>query len=334
MPAIIADALRKTFKIPKRKPGLRAAIASFFHKETLAIEAVKGITLSIQDSEVVGFLGPNGAGKTTTLKMLSGLLYPTSGTLRTLGYVATDRDKDFLKSITLVMGNRSQLWWEIPVADSLLLNKEIYELSDSRYQENLDELVTLLEIGDVLAMAPKKLSLGQRMKAELAAALLHRPRLLLLDEPTLGLDVVMQNKIRKFLTDYNRRHGATILLTSHNMQDLTELCKRVIIIDHGSLIYDGLLKSLIESYAPQKRIRIDFAQAPTLAQCQGAGLTATRDGEAFVNAPRAQVPDVTSSLLGRSGKDLPAIIDISIDEPSAEDVIRTIFAQGNLRTRP
>ncbi|MBI2069175.1 MAG: ATP-binding cassette domain-containing protein [Elusimicrobia bacterium] len=326
--AVVVNGLSKTFKIPKRNPGFMGALAALIRRHYTMVEAVRDLSFTIPGGGLVGFLGPNGAGKTTTLKMISGLLHPDAGLVRTLGFVPRERPYEFLRQITLVIGNRSQLWWELPIEESLLLNKEIYELSDDFYKESLGELVELLELSELLNVPAKKLSLGQRMKAELAAALLHRPKLLLLDEPTLGLDVVMQNKIRGFLQEYNQRRGATILLTSHNMEDIAQLCRRVLIIDQGRLLYDGPLKKLVDQYAPTKKIRVDFAQAPAPGSLQDSGLTAINGSglAAEVNVARERVSASAAELLERSGKTLPAISDITIEEPAVEDVIRTIFA--------
>lgn len=329
-PAIEAKGLSKIFKVHKREPGFASALRALFHKEFESVNAVKDISFQIEPGEIVGFLGPNGAGKTTTLKMLSGLLYPSSGFINTLGRVPQKREKEFLRSITLVMGNRSQLWWEIPIEESFRLNQAIYEVPEAQYQESLHELVELLEIKDLLRTPSKKLSLGQRMKAELVVSLLHRPKLLLLDEPTLGLDVMMQKKIRQFLGEYNRRHQATLLLTSHNMDDVSELCPRVILIDHGSLLYDGSLKQLSERYAPNKKISLYFAQAPENSTVQEFKLVPSNGNHIayHLEVPRSKVSETASRLLNQAGKSLPAILDLSIEEPAVEDVIRTIFTRA------
>ncbi|MBI4063253.1 MAG: ATP-binding cassette domain-containing protein [Elusimicrobia bacterium] len=331
MSALIVEKLSKTFRVPKRKSGFRGALQSFFHREHVRVEAVKDLSFEIGEGEIVGFLGPNGAGKTTTLKMISGLLYPDSdsGKILTLGHVPQKRERDFLKQITLVMGNRSQLWWEIPVEETLRLNKEIYELSDAFYRESLGELVRLLDLSELLGIPTKKLSLGQRMKAELACALLHRPKFLLLDEPTLGLDIVMQKKIRQFLLDYNQRRRATILLTSHNMDDVAELCQRVLIIDKGQTIYDGSFRQLIERYAPDKRVRVDFAESPRPEAIKEFDLALANGGAsglcAEARVPRSQVSRFASRLLENAGGKLPAVVDLTIEETPVEDVIRKIF---------
>lgn len=241
---IEAQHLTKYYRVPQKEPGLKGALKGLFAREFHLVEAVKDINFSIQEGELVGFLGPNGAGKTTTLKMLSGLLYPTSGEARVLGFVPWKRERAFQKQITMVMGQRSQLWWDLPAWDSFLLNQAIFEIPEFQFREAADELTTLLEIKDLMQVPVKKLSLGQRMKAELACSLLHRPRLLLLDEPTIGLDVLMQQKVREFIRTYNQRWKATVLLTSHNMDDISELCSRIIIINYGQLLFDGPLREI------------------------------------------------------------------------------------------
>lgn len=252
MPIIQAEHLSKTFRVPHKAPGLKGSLKGLFHREYRDVHAVMDVSFSIQEGELVGFLGPNGAGKTTTLKMLSGLLYPTSGNAHVLGFTPWLRERPFQKQLTMVMGQRTQLWWDLPAWDSFLLNKEIYEIPEAQFQETVEELSTLLEIKDLLDIPVKKLSLGQRMKAELACSLLHRPRVLLLDEPTIGLDVVMQAKVRQFILTYNQHRKATVLLTSHNMDDISELCSRVILINHGKLVFDGTLSSLQEHFGHPK----------------------------------------------------------------------------------
>ena len=243
-PIITVDHLSKTFQVPHKAPGLKGAFKGFFSREYRDVEAVRDISFQVQEGELVGFLGPNGAGKTTTLKMLSGLLHPTSGQATVLGHVPWKRERSFQKRFTMVMGQRSQLWWDLPAWDSFLLNKEIFEIPEAQFRKTVDELSSLLEIQDLLDVPVKKLSLGQRMKAELACSLLHEPAVLLLDEPTIGLDVVMQKKVREFILDYQKRRRATILLTSHNMEDIAELCSRVMLISHGKILFDGALTEI------------------------------------------------------------------------------------------
>jgi len=240
--------LSKTFKVAHKEPGLSGAMKGLFKREYREVHAVQDVSFLIKEGELVGFLGPNGAGKTTTLKMLSGLLHPTSGEARVLGFVPWKRERPFQKQLTMVMGQRTQLWWDLPAWDSFLLNKEIYEVPKAQFEETVAELSKLLEIEDLLEVPVKKLSLGQRMKAELACSLLHRPKVLLLDEPTIGLDVVMQDKVRQFIREYNKCYKATMLLTSHNMEDVSELCTRIILINHGQIYFDGTRVEFQHSY--------------------------------------------------------------------------------------
>src|SRR5512139_1476138 len=253
--------LSKTYKVPEREGGFGAAVRSFFKRKYKDVKAVQEVSFKIEQGEIVGFLGPNGAGKTTTLKMLSGLLHPTGGNAHVLGFTPWQLKPEYLRSMTLVMGQRNRLSWDIPAADSFLLNQAVYRLSDAHYQETLAELNELLELEPILRKPVRNLSLGERMKCELAAALLHRPQVLFLDEPTIGLDISAQARIRAFLKEYNRRTGATILLTSHYMADVTALCERIIIIHQGQLKYDGGLTDLARRIAPFKIIGVLLAES-------------------------------------------------------------------------
>src|SRR3989339_738990 len=252
--------LKKYYKVHQKEPGLSGSIKSLFNRKYYDVKAVDDVSFEIAEGELVGFIGPNGAGKTTTLKVLSGLLYPTSGQISVLGFEPWKRDHKYLKQMSLVMGQKNQLWWDLPAQESFVLNKEIYEVSDEQYKKTLNELVELLDVKDVLQIPVRKLSLGQRMKCELIAALLHSPKILFLDEPTIGLDVVIQKAMRDFIRTYNQEFGATILLTSHYMQDVKELCKRVIVIDKGQILFDGEMKKIIEKYAVNKIITVEFAK--------------------------------------------------------------------------
>jgi len=252
VPVIEIHSLSKTFRVPQKSPGLMGAVRGLLARRFREVRAVRDISFSVQEGELVGFLGPNGAGKTTTLKMLAGLLHPSSGEAKVLGFVPWKRERAFQKQFTMVMGQRSQLWWDLPAWDSFLLNKEIYEIPKPQFEETVKELADLLEINDLLEIPVKKLSLGQRMKAELACSLLHRPRVLFLDEPTIGLDVIMQKKVRDFILAYNKRWQATILLTSHNMDDVSELCSRVLLINHGRVLFEGSLPELQERFGHEK----------------------------------------------------------------------------------
>lgn len=257
MPIIEVKNLSKTFKIYKKEPGIGGALKALFSRKYEQKTAVSDVSFSIEEGELIGFIGPNGAGKTTTLKMLSGLLYPSGGSISVLGYKPFDRKKDFLKQISLVMGQKNQLWWDLPPMDTFLLNKEIYEISDADFKTRVEELSTLLDVKEIMHVQVRKLSLGQRMKCELMAALLHRPKILFLDEPTIGLDVVIQEKLRDFIKEYNLKYKVTILLTSHYMRDVKHLCKRVVVINYGDIIYDGDLNQLMKRYAPRGKSDIE-----------------------------------------------------------------------------
>jgi ABC-2 type transport system ATP-binding protein len=285
----------------------------------------------VEPGEIVGFLGPNGAGKTTTLKMLSGLLYPTDGEATAMGHVPWRREDAFLRRMTLIMGQRNQLAWDIPVVDSYELNRAIYGVSREDFRTRLDELVELLELGDLIRKPVRNLSLGERMKVEIAGSLLHRPDVLFLDEPTIGLDVTMQRRIRSFIGEYNTRTGATTLLTSHYMADVEALCKRVIVIHHGLLLYDGDLSGLVARFAPHKTIVLDLetdvpdAAASLARALEGTGGHVTEQGTDRISlrVPRNQTAAVTTRLLA----ELP-VLDLVVEEPPVDEVIDAVFAGG------
>lgn len=324
MPIIEVKNLKKTFEYFKKAAGLLASIKGLFKREKLFAEAVKDVSFNIEEGELVGFLGPNGAGKTTTLKMLSGILFPSGGSARVLGFDPYDRKKEFQKQFALVMGQKNQLWWDLPAMESFILNKEIYEVSDEDFKANLDELVTLLDIGDILDVQVRKLSLGQRMKCELVAALLHKPRILFLDEPTIGLDVVAQKNIRDFIKKYNQEKKTTIILTSHYMDDIRELCKRVIIIDHGSVVYDGQLDNLIKKHAPHKVLDITFDTKIEQGALMQFGQVTKYDGySARIEVEREKVKTVAAQILA---SDLP-VDDLLINEVDIDDIIRKFFSR-------
>jgi len=281
--------LCKTYIVPEREPGMAAALKSLIKRQTKEVEAVKDISFEVMPGECVGFLGPNGAGKTTTLKMLSGLLHPTSGEARVLGHVPWERDKEYLRRMTLVMGQRNQLVWDIPVADSFERNQAIYRIPRPEYRETLNELSELLELGDLLKKPVRNLSLGERMKCEFTAALLHRPRILFLDEPTIGLDVTMQRRIRAFIAEYNQRHEATVLLTSHYMADVVALCRRVLVIHQGKLLFDGALSKLVQRFANDKTIVVELADGSADLSRFGT-LLEQSEGRIKLRVPKAQTP--------------------------------------------
>ena len=320
MNAVTLLNLSKTYEVPEREGGLQAAFKSLFRRTVREIRAVENVSFEVAPGEIVGFLGPNGAGKTTTLKMLSGLLYPTSGEVDVLGHVPCDRDKDLLRQITLVMGQRNQLVWDIPVIDSFERNRAVYRIPRADYKATLDELSDLLEIGDLLSKPVRNLSLGERMKSEIAAALLHRPQVLFLDEPTIGVDVTMQRRIRTFLAEYNRRYGATVLLTSHYMADVEALCKRVIVIHHGSILFDGDLSGLIQKFSADKTIVVDLDTDNANLSAYGE-VVHSYGTQITLRVPKARTADITGRLLA----DLP-IIDLTVEDPPIEEVIEQVFS--------
>ncbi len=321
---ILVNQLSKTYQVPEREGGLRASVRGFFHRKYTDVHAVQQVSFTIQQGEVVGFLGPNGAGKTTTLKMLSGLLHPTSGQARVLGFTPWERKREFLQSMTLVMGQRNRLSWDIPAADSFLLNQAIYRLSDEDYTRTLKELDELLELSPIMRKPVRNLSLGERMKCELAAGLLHRPKVLFLDEPTIGLDITAQARIRTFLQEYNRRTGATILLTSHYMADVTALCERILIIHHGRLKYDGGLTELSRRIAPFKLIGVALGSpCPCDLSIYGQPVAGEdSNGKQFVKVSAGDVAEITARMLA----ELP-IHDLTIEDPPIEDVIERAFQE-------
>ena len=293
------------FRVPEREAGLRASLGSLVHRKWREVRAVDGISFQIDAGEVVGFLGPNGAGKTTTLKMLSGLLFPTSGEGRVLGHVPSKRERDYLRRMTLVMGNRNQLQWDLPALDSFELNRAIYRLPRADFARTRDELIELLDVGDLVRKPVRNLSLGERMKVEVVGSLLHLPQVLFLDEPTIGLDVTMQKRIRGFVAEYNQRYGATVLLTSHYMADVEALCKRVIVIHHGRILFDGQLATLGDRFAAYKTIEAVLA-----------------DGERIsLRVPRAETSQATAKLLAEHD-----VHDLTVEDPPIEDVIEQVFA--------
>jgi ABC-2 type transport system ATP-binding protein len=318
----VAD-LTKVYRVHERDAGLAAALRSLTKRKYRDVRAVGGVSFEVGAGEVVGFLGPNGAGKTTTLKMLSGLLHPSSGEARVLGHVPWRREKEYLRRISMVMGNRSQLIWDIPAIDSFLVNQAVYRIPEAQYQQTVKELTELLDLGALLNKQVRALSLGERMKCELAASLLHRPAVLFLDEPTIGVDVTMQTRIRQFVGEYNRMYGATIILTSHYMADVTALCRRVIVIHHGRILYDGELSALVERMAPFKLIEIDLECEPSGLDPGRYGELIRREGQKLVlQVPKAETPAVTARLLA----ELP-VLDLSVEDPPIEEVIDRVFQE-------
>lgn len=326
MSSIQVENLTKHYKVHFKEPGLIGSLKSFYNRQTTLIKAVDGISFQIAAGEMVGFLGANGAGKTTTLKLLSGLLHPTSGKISVGGHTPHQRKEAYLSQMTLVMGNKNQLVWDLPASESFLINKAIYRISNDEYTQTLAEFSNLLNLAPLLNKQVRKLSLGERMKCELAAALLHKPKILFLDEPTLGLDVTMQVTIREFITEYNRRHNATVMLTSHYMADVTALTRRIIVVDKGKLLYDGDLQTLVEQMAPYKKLSLTLREPKTAEQLSPFGQVASINGiQASLQVPRGEATTVAASILNAMKVD-----DLLIEDPPVEDVIREIFS-GKIR---
>ncbi|MBI2022113.1 ABC transporter ATP-binding protein [Candidatus Daviesbacteria bacterium] len=325
-PVIKVSKLKKYYRVHQKEPGLIGSVKSLFNRQYYDVKAVNDISFQISMGELIGFIGPNGAGKTTTLKVLSGLLYPTSGEVEVLGYTPWERKAQFQKQFSLVMGQKNQLWWDLPAIESFILNKEIYEVSNEDFKKTLDELVELLEVEDLLKVQVRKLSLGQRMKMELIAALLHSPKILFLDEPTIGLDVVMQKKMRDFIKEYNRKTSSTIILTSHYMEDVKELCERVIIIDKGKILFDGKLEAIIKKFADHKVITAIFSKEIDPEKLKKIGkLQEYNFPQAVLSVKRTRASQAVSELL----KEFP-VDDLNIEEAQIEDVIRDVFTTQNV----
>jgi len=328
-PRITVEALTKVYRVPQRPPGLAAAVTNLFRRSYLDVAAVSEVSFSIEPGEIVGLIGANGAGKTTTLKLLSGLLHPTSGAARVAGCVPWERETGFLRQISMVLGNKSQMIWDIPPLDTFRVLGAIYAVPPVEFRNTLDELVDLLDMKELLTKPVRNFSLGERMKCELVAGLLHRPAVLFLDEPTLGLDVSMQGKLRRFVAEYNRRSGATVILTSHYMADVVALCPRVIVIHHGRLIYDGGLGELAERLAPFKLLRVALSgeeiEDEVEALPDGAELLERENGRMVLRVRRVAAPAATAHLL----RALP-VSDLTVEDPPLEAVIDQIYREGAL----
>jgi ABC-2 type transport system ATP-binding protein len=315
--------LCKTYRISEKQPGLAGTIQHLLRRRHRDVLAVDGISFTIEPGEIVGFLGPNGAGKTTTLKMLTGLIHPSGGELEVAGHQPFRRQARFLRQITLVMGNRQQLIWDLPALDSLRVNAAVYGIPEAEAQRRIGQLAEMLELGQELRRPMRKLSLGQRMKAELLAALLHEPAVLFLDEPTLGLDVNAQARVRDFLADYNRRTGATVLLTSHYMGDITALCPRVLLIHQGQLFHDGSLADLTQRLAPCRQVRLELADLHPPEAFAGFGQLEAHQGHLVrLLVPRAQLAQQVAALLERF-----AVVDLEVSDPPVEELIGGLFRQ-------
>ena len=324
MSIIVAENLSKFYPVSVKEPGIKGTISHFFRRKYRLIKAVENVSFEINQGEIVGFLGPNGAGKTTTLKMLTGLIHPSSGTVRVAGEVPFNRQEEFLQKITLVMGQKQQLIWDLPAIDSLKINAAVYNISQKDFQRRLGELTQMLGLEGKLTQPVRKLSLGERMKAELLAALLHRPQVLFLDEPTLGLDVNAQAGVRDFLRDYNQRYQATVLLTSHYMADITALCQRVLLIHQGKLMYDGSLDGLLERFAPYREIHVELAQPLPREKLMSYGDIELVEGRTvrFLVTQEALTRTVSQILANLE------VIDLTVTEPPVEEVIGRVFQAG------
>ena len=322
-PAVHIQALRKVYVVSQQEASAKAALRGLVRRQKIEVPAVDGISFDVAAGEIVGFLGPNGAGKTTTLKMLSGLLYPTAGEVTVLGYVPCKREQSFLRQITFMMGQCNQLIWDISALHSFELNRAIYRIPAGDYRRMLGELTELLELEPLLKKPVRNLSLGERMKCEIAAALLHRPSVVFLDEPTIGLDVTMQRRIRAFIAEYNRRFGATVLLTSHYMADVESLCRRVVVIHQGKLLFDGELSTLLQKFTSHKTIVVQLGDCQADLSSYGE-IASCEDGRYTLRVPKAETARVTERLL----VDLP-VVDLLVEDPPIEEVIERVFAQEN-----
>jgi ABC-2 type transport system ATP-binding protein len=327
MAIVDVQGLSKAFRVSASEPGFANALKHFFRRKYRTVEAVKPLSFHIAAGEVVGFLGPNGAGKTTTLKMLSGLLHPSGGEVTVAGHVPFRRGRAFLKQITLVMGNKQQMVWDLPALESFRINGAIYDIPDAELKRRTDELAGMLGLDKQLTQPVRKLSLGERMKCELMASLLHRPAVLFLDEPTLGLDVNAQTAVRTFLREYNAKYGATILLTSHYMADITALCKRVLLIHQGTLFYDGALAGIIDRFAPYREVKLAFAEEVPRDRLEGFGEVEAAEGRSACFVVRREALTATVEKMMAT---LP-VEDLTVTEPPIEGIIGELFAQGAVK---
>ena len=328
MSIIIAQDLSKLYPVAIKEPGIQGTISHFFRRKYREIKAVNNVSFEITPGEVVGFLGANGAGKTTTLKMLTGLIHPSSGNVRVAGKVPFRREEPFLRQITLVMGQKQQLLWDLPALDSLKINAAVYNISDEEFRHRVGELTEMLSLEGKLTQPVRKMSLGERMKAEFLAALLHRPQVLFLDEPTLGLDVNAQVSVRDFLREYNQRYQATILLTSHYMADITALCERVLLIHQGQLMYDGSLDGLLERFAPYRVVNVELAKLTDTVNLETYGEVKVQEGRMVgFMIPQDKLTSTVSRILTEL-----EVIDLTVTEPPVEEVIGKVFQAGTLES--
>jgi ABC-2 type transport system ATP-binding protein len=324
MSVIEIRGLKKSYRVYQKKEGLAAAMRGLFHREYREVEAVRGIDLDVEEGEFVAFLGPNGAGKTTTLKLLSGVINPTEGTARVLGFVPWERENAYRRRFALVMGQKNQLWWDLPAAESFSLHQQIYRIGPAEFKSTQDELVDLLDVRRLLNQPVRELSLGERMKMELIAALLHSPDVLFLDEPTIGLDVIAQHNIQKFLKHYQEVRRITILLTSHYMKDVAALCKRVVVINHGNIVYDGSLSGIIDKFSSHKVLTLLFSNGNMPSDLARYGeLVELAEPRVKLRVDRQQISNVLSTVLANH-----TLEDVSVEDPPLEEVIAQVFAQS------
>ena len=318
--------LSKAYQTYKKESGFWGSIKGLIHRKYETTEAVRKISFDIEEGELVGFMGPNGAGKTTTLKMLSGLLYPSSGSVNVLGYKPCERHDAYRRQFALLLGQKNQLWWDLPARESFALNAKIYGVADSDRKKTVNEISEMLQVADKLDIMVRELSLGERMKMELIASLIHQPKILFLDEPTIGLDIISQKTVRDFLKDLNKRKKTTIILTSHYMADIQELCKRVLIIDHGKLFYDGELQGILDQFADEKRINVllEHPSMPLPEKCKSIGLIESfADGKLQIRVKKKAVIQASKDLL-----DMLPVADLNIEEVPVEEIIRQIYAEN------
>jgi ABC-2 type transport system ATP-binding protein len=324
MEIIQVENLAKSFDYYKKDIGLKSSLKNLLHREKLTREAVRGISFTVEEGEIVGFLGPNGAGKTTSLKMLSGILFPTGGTASVMGYVPWERKKEFKKKFSIVMGQKSQLWWDLPANESLYLNKYVYEIPDREYERTIGELSELLDVRDLLKIQVRRLSLGERMKMELIASLIHKPRVMFLDEPTIGLDIISQKRIRDFIKYYNQETKTTVILTSHYMNDIEDLCKRTVIINEGRVVYDGELAKVNGLFSGKKIIKVRLSDRVAREVLGSFGEVQEYDGfSATIEADRQEIRAVSRQMLDR----LP-VADFNIEDIPVEEGVALLFKKG------
>jgi ABC-2 type transport system ATP-binding protein len=330
MSVIEIRGLKKSYRVYQKKEGLWAALRGLFRREYREVQAVRGIDLDVEEGEFVAFLGPNGAGKTTTLKLLSGVINPTAGSARVLGFVPWQRDNAYRRRFALVMGQKNQLWWDLPAAESFRLHQQIYRIDPEQYQRTQDELVDLLGVRNLLNQPVRELSLGERMKMELTAALLHSPDVLFLDEPTIGLDVVAQHNIQKFLKHYQEVRRITILLTSHYMKDVAALCRRVVVINHGQIVYDGSLSGIIDRFSSHKVLTLLFSNGQLPRDFSRYGdVVELAEPRVKLRVDRQQISDVLSTVLANH-----TLEDVSVEDPPLEEVIAKVFAESAEKSEP